>query len=142
VILTTDPDQAERLRSQLAIIGYETVRGYAPPLPPAASAMRIDQLDARTAAARAGAGAILLDVREESEWRAGHAPGALHIPYELVRDRLGEIPDGREVIVYCAGGIRSSLVTSMLEASGRAVANLRGGFTAWRSAGLPVTREA
>jgi hydroxyacylglutathione hydrolase len=142
VILTTDSDQAERLRGQLAVIGYDDVRGYASPEPAEGQAVaRIEQLDARAAATRASEGAILLDVREPSEWRAGHAPDAIHIPYEHVRDRANEIPEGRPIVTYCAGGIRSSLAASILESDGRDVANLRGGFSAWRNAGLPVSRD-
>ena len=72
----------------------------------------------------------------------GHAPGAMHIPYARLRDRVREIPNDRPIVVYCAGGIRSSLAASMVEASGRKVANMRGGFTAWDNAGLPVSRAA
>jgi hydroxyacylglutathione hydrolase len=140
VILTTDPEQAERLREQLAVIGYEDVRGYASPDPAAGeNALQIEQLDARAAAARAGDGAILLDVRETSEWNAGHAPGAIHIPYEQVRARAHELPIDRPIVTYCAGGIRSSLAASILESTGHHVANLRGGFTAWRNANGEVS---
>jgi hydroxyacylglutathione hydrolase len=142
VILSLDSDQAERLRAQLAVIGFDDVRGYASPEPPGGDeVMRIEQLDARAAAERAGGGAVLLDVREVSEWRAGHAPGAVHVPYEQLRDRAGDLPAGRPIVTYCAGGIRSSLAASILESAGRDVANLRGGFTAWRNAGLPISRE-
>ena len=141
VLLTADAEQAERLRAQLAIVGFDDVRGYAPPDIGEGELKRIEQLDPRSAAARATTGAILLDVRERAEWRAGHAPGAIHIPYEQVTDRASEIPAGRPIVTYCGGGIRSSLAASLLEASGREVANLRGGFTAWRDAGLPVAHE-
>jgi len=143
VILTTDAEQAERLRGQLAVIGYDNVRGYASPDPAKSEEpLRIEQVDPRAAAARAAeGGALLLDVRERSEWDAGHAPGAVHIPYENLRERTHELPLDRPVLIYCASGIRSSLAASMLESSGRDVANVRGGFTAWRNAKLPVSHE-
>ncbi|MDQ2913322.1 MAG: MBL fold metallo-hydrolase [Chloroflexota bacterium] len=142
VILTADAEQAERLREQLAVIGYDEVRGYASPDPaPGEKTMRIEQLDPRAAAARAGEGALLLDVRERSEWDAGHAPGAVHIPYEEVRERAHELPLDRPVVAYCASGIRSSLASSILQVIGRDVANVRGGFTAWRTADLPISHE-
>ena len=141
VILTVDAEQAERLRSQLAVIGYDEVRGYASPEPEDGDVLRIEQLDARTAASRTAAGDVLLDVREAGEWREGHAPGAVHIPYPQLRERAGELPSAGTVVIYCAGGIRSSLAASILEAAGREVANVRGGFTAWRNAGLPISRE-
>src|SRR5207247_6169398 len=76
VILTLDAEQAQRLRAQLAVIGFDDVRGYLSPEPSVGDEpLRIEQLDARAAASRASDGAVLLDVREESEWVAGHAPG-------------------------------------------------------------------
>ena len=142
VILTRDAEQAQRLRAQLAVIGFDDVRGYVSPESASGDdPLRIEQLDARAAASRASDGAVLLDVREEAEWRAGHAPGAIHMPYEHVRDRAREIPAGRPIVAYCASGVRSSLAASLLESTGRDVANMRGGFTAWRGAGLPIAHE-
>ena len=142
VFLTVDTEQAERLRQQLSLIGYDDVRGYASPDPaPDEESHRIEQLDARAAAARAADDALLLDVREESEWSAGHALGAMHIPYEQLRERAHELPLDRPIVAYCASGVRSSLASSLLEGSGRDVSNLRGGFTAWRGAGLPISQK-
>jgi hydroxyacylglutathione hydrolase len=142
VILTADSEQAERLRQQLSLIGYDDVRGYAAPDPPAGETpQRIEQLDARAAAARAADGAIFVDVRELSEWRAGHVPGALHVPYEQLRERAHELPLDRPIVTYCESGARSSLASGVLEAAGHTVANLRGGFVAWRNADLPVSDE-
>jgi hydroxyacylglutathione hydrolase len=142
VILTTDADQAQRLREQLSVIGYDDVRGYASPDPAQGEeTLRIAQLDARGAAARSADGAVFLDVREESEWNAGHIPGAVHIPYEQLRERAHELPTDRSIVTYCASGVRSSLAASILESAGRSVANVRGGFTAWQNAELPISRE-
>ena len=140
VILTTDPEQAERLRTQLAVIGYDDVRGCASPDPaPGEETLGIEQLDPRAAAARSAEGALLVDVRERSEWDSGHVPGAVHIPYENVRERAHELPLDRRIVTYCASGIRSSLAASILQSGGRDVANVRGGFTAWRNAELPIS---
>jgi hydroxyacylglutathione hydrolase len=143
VILTTDAEQADRLRVQLGLIGYDDVRGYASPdSAPGEETRRIEQLDPRAAAARASEkSALLLDVRERSEWDAGHAPGAVHIPYAALRERTPELPLDRPIVAYCASGVRSSLAASILEASGHDVSNLRGGFTAWRNANLEVSTE-
>ena len=139
VILTDDPDQAERLRGQLAEIGYDLVLGYATPTPPGAPLERIDLVEPAEAERRRAAGELLLDVRELSEWAGGHVPGAIHIPYPQLRARLDELPRDRPVVAYCASGVRSSLAASMLAADGRDATNLRGGFAAWRRAGLEVT---
>jgi hydroxyacylglutathione hydrolase len=142
VILTVDPDQAQRLREQLSVIGYDDVRGYASPDPVAGEdPLRIEQLDARAAATRAAEGAVLVDVRERAEWDAGHVPGARHIPYEELRERAHELPTGDSIITYCASGVRSSLAASILEATGRHASNMRGGFTAWRNADLPISHD-
>ena len=139
VLLTTDPDQAEQLRHQLATIGYDDVRGIADAVPEIAEDLRrIRIIDARSAKRLADDGALLLDVREDSEYDEKHAPGALHIPYEQLAQRMDEVPRGRDVVVYCASGIRSSLAASMLERAGRDPINLRGGFNSWESAGLPT----
>jgi hydroxyacylglutathione hydrolase len=142
VILTTDAEQAERLRGQLAVIGYDDVRGYASPdAVPGEQTLLIEQLDPRTAAARSAEGVLLVDVRERAEWEAGHAPNAVHIPYEEIGGRAGELPLDRPLVTYCASGVRSSLAASLLESIGRPAANLRGGFTAWRNANLPVSHD-
>jgi hydroxyacylglutathione hydrolase len=142
VMLTADAEQAERLRAQLSVIGYDDVRGYASPEPGAGEEVRrIEQVEARAAAAASANATLLVDVRERSEWESGHAPDAVHIPYELIRERAHELPLDRQIVMYCASGIRSSLAASLLEASGRAAANMRGGFTAWRNAKLPVSHH-
>ncbi len=70
----------------------------------------------------------------------GHAPGAVHIPYEELDRRIGELPDDRQIVEYCASGVRSSLAASLLERRGLATANVRGGFNAWMGASLPIDR--
>jgi rhodanese-related sulfurtransferase len=83
--------------------------------------------------------AILLDVREDDEWIAGHAPGAIHV-------RLGEL-DVRTfdtttpVVAVCRSGNRSGSAAKKLAAAGVTVYNLVGGMKAWRDAGRPVIRD-
>ena len=77
-------------------------------------------------------------MRERSEYDNGHVPGAQHIPYEQLEQRIGEVAVDRTLVVYCASGVRSSLATGILERHGIAAANMRGGFNAWRNAGLPI----
>src|SRR5438094_646856 len=105
-------------RAALEDFGYDDVRGYASPEPDDGEVLRIEQVDARTAAARAEEGAVLLDVREIGEWRDGHASGAVHMPYSEVRERAGELPRGR-IVVYCAEGIRSGPAASRRDLTGR-----------------------
>ncbi len=90
------------------------------------------------AAELAEGGAILLDVREPQEWRAGHAPKARHIPLGQLSARLGELPQGRPVIIACRSGSRSARAAAMLAGQGRETFNLSGGMHAWARAGLPL----
>jgi len=83
-------------------------------------------------------GAILLDVREDPEWRAGHAPGARHIPLSRLASRIGDLPAQRTVITVCRSGHRAAGAAAMLARQGREVVNLSGGMHAWARSGLPV----
>ena len=67
-----------------------------------------------------------------------HVSGALHIPYQQLERRLAELPTGRDIVLYCASGVRSSLAASILERHGIAAVNLRGGFSSWVGADLPT----
>ena len=81
----------------------------------------------------------VIDVRNATEWAAGHIPGAMHIPLGYLDDRTAEIPAGKPLVVQCQSGGRSAIAASILERAGFAnVANLTGGITAWAAAGLPV----
>jgi rhodanese-related sulfurtransferase len=83
-------------------------------------------------------GALLLDVRELDEWRAGHAPQAQHIPLGQLETRLEEIPAGRPIVAVCRSGRRSAIAANVLNGRGYHATNLTGGMTAWAAAGLPV----
>jgi rhodanese-related sulfurtransferase len=86
-------------------------------------------------------GAALLDVREDDEWAAGHAPGAVHIPMGELAGRLGELPAGDDLYVICRTGGRSARVTAFLNANGWDASNVDGGMQAWRGAGRPMVSE-
>ncbi len=88
-----------------------------------------------------GGGVELVDVRWQTEWDAGHIPGARHVPLGYLRDRLEEIGDNRPVVAYCATGSRSGIAASVLRAGGiRDVWDLEGGIVRWRSERGDVTR--
>ena len=85
------------------------------------------------------AAAVLVDVREDAEWAAGHIPGAIHIPRARVEQQIeAAVPDrSRPVVLYCASGIRSLFAGQAMEAMGYAdVTSMAGGFTAWKAADL------
>jgi rhodanese-related sulfurtransferase len=87
-------------------------------------------------------GAHLLDVREQDEWDAGHAPGAQHLPMSEIQARLDEVPTDRDVVVVCRSGNRSARVVQFLLANGwRQVRNLDGGMQDWAAVGRPLVAD-
>ena len=82
--------------------------------------------------------AVLLDVREQDEWDAGHAPGAVHLPMTELAGRLEEVPDGDPVYVICRSGGRSARVTAFLNEQGWDSVNVLGGMGSWAAAGRPM----
>ena len=88
-------------------------------------------------------GAQIIDVREETEWAAGHIRGAQYIGRGVLeRDIEQKIPDkNTEVILYCGGGFRSALSADNLQRMGyKNVASMAGGWREWQSKGLPIER--
>ena len=86
---------------------------------------------------------VLVDVREESEWAAGHLPGAIHLGKGIIeRDIEAKVPDtGEKLILYCGGGYRSALTADNLQKMGYTnVESMDGGWKGWTSAGLPTQR--
>ncbi|HEY2477381.1 MAG TPA: rhodanese-like domain-containing protein [Solirubrobacterales bacterium] len=86
-------------------------------------------------------GAQLVDVRADHEWETGHLPGAVHIPLPELPARVGEIDKDRPVILYCRGGNRSSMATTVLAEAGYDAAKLSEGATGWEEEGLPFDPE-
>src|ERR1700739_2732702 len=86
---------------------------------------------------------ILIDVREDNEWSAGHAAGAIHLGKGIIeRDIETKVPDKSATMVfYCGGGFRSARAAEALQKMGYENAiSLDGGWRAWNSAGLPVEK--
>ena len=88
---------------------------------------------------------VLIDVREESEWQAGHLPQAQHLSKGIIeRDIEGLYPDlDSKLVLYCGGGYRSILAAQNLQKMGyRQVWSMAGGFRAWHDAQLPLVLPA
>ena len=86
---------------------------------------------------------VLIDTREDHEWAAGHAAGAIHLSKGIIeRDIEAEVPDkSTTMVLYCGGGFRSALVAEALQKMGYHNAiSLDGGWRAWNEAGLPVEK--
>jgi rhodanese-related sulfurtransferase len=96
---------------------------------PAAAKQMMDTLDV-----------FILDVREPSEFKDGRIPGAVNIPIRDLPKRIGEIPKGKPIIIYCGTGHRGAMGLVFLRGQGYNVKNILGGFKAWTGANLPVEK--
>ena len=88
-------------------------------------------------------GHILVDTREDNEWAAGHAAGAVHLSKGIIeRDIETKVPDkSTTLVLYCGGGFRSALVAEALQKMGyKNPISLDGGWRAWNAAGLAVEK--
>lgn len=99
-------------------------------------------MDATEAARLAAGGAVLLDVREDNEWQAGHAPNAVLLPMSRLQDEQHVIPRDRKIVAICRSGARSGRVTLALNQAGYDAVNVAGGMQQWAAAGLPVVTDA
>nr|WP_042416298.1 rhodanese-like domain-containing protein [Streptacidiphilus anmyonensis] len=88
------------------------------------------------------ADAVLLDVREQDEWDAGHASDAVHIPMSQFVARIGELPEAEPLYVVCRVGGRSAQVVQYLVAQGRSAVNVDGGMLAWEASGRELVSDS
>jgi hydroxyacylglutathione hydrolase len=146
--IVEDPsdEHTSELVRQLALIGLDRVAGVFE----AKAVTHLGERGVRTATVPqvtvddmaghlAAHDAVILDVRNLTEWATGHLPSAIHIPLGYLSDRLDDVPSDRPVVVHCQGGARSAIAASLLQRAGRGnVSNMVGGLQAWQGAGLPV----
>ncbi|HEU5417583.1 MAG TPA: metalloregulator ArsR/SmtB family transcription factor [Streptosporangiaceae bacterium] len=83
---------------------------------------------------------LVLDVRPEAEYAAGHIPGAVSVPHDQLAARLAELPEGADIVAYCRGRycVFAPDAVRLLLRRGFAARPLEGGMPDWRRAGLPV----
>ncbi len=150
-LIAADTECAHRAVRELSMIGLDSVEHiFASDVIAAARAagrvQRTSEIDVATLAAAVSQNdTTIIDVRNETEWQEGHIPdigtgGAtiLHIPLGHLQDLIAEVPRDGRVFVHCKAGGRSAIATSILERNGiPGAVNVRGGFDAWRMAGLP-----
>lgn len=86
--------------------------------------------------------AWLLDVREDDEWAAGHAPAARHIPLGELGARAAEVPQDELIYVICRSGHRSGQAAQALAGAGWRAVNVAGGMQQWAAAGLPMVTDS
>lgn len=133
-LIVDSADLDETVRT-LIRIGYDHIRGYAPPATLSESGAadeitpRIDfgELDSDIDTERY----TLLDVRGAAEYQDGHLPGAVNIAHTRLADRIDEIPTGKPVLVHCGSGNRASSAASLLGRAGYDVTFVDGSFAQW-----------
>jgi glyoxylase-like metal-dependent hydrolase (beta-lactamase superfamily II)/rhodanese-related sulfurtransferase len=149
-VLVANPGAETESALRLGRIGFDNVRGFLagglgaadqrPELLASGTRLAPDVAAGRLAGAEPP---LALDVRAAGEHAAMWIDGATHIPLTQLSNRLRELPAGRAITVFCAGGYRSSIAASLLRREGRdEVSEIAGGIAAWAAAGLPVSRSA
>lgn len=103
--------------------------------------VEVPSIVAGEAAQRVRDGAMLLDVREPSEWEAGHAELAHHIPLGQLGASVAQLPRDRQIVAVCRSGGRSGAATKALIEQGFDAINLEGGMQSWEASGLPVLTD-
>src|SRR5262245_29999454 len=146
IVIVADPGRENESAVRLGRIGFDHVIGYLqdgfrslesrPDL-----AMATERVSAPLAAERLATSAPLaVDVRTPGEREQKAIPGSIGVPLNHLTTRLDELPRDRPILVYCAGGYRSSIAASLLQRHGfDAVAEVAGGLAAWEAAQLPVS---
>jgi len=104
---------------------------------------RVKEIDIQAYQKLPPEGHLLIDVREDNEWDAGHAKGAIHLGKGIIeRDIETKVPDkSTTLVLYCGGGFRSALVADALQKMGyTSPISLDGGWRAWTAASLPTEK--
>jgi len=142
IILISEPGQEREAITRLARVGLDQVKGFlhhsmealasTPELIQHTTQMTVTDLEGQLMRADRP---HLLDVRTQHEWKTRHIDDSRNIPLQYLSTRLAEIPQDHTVVVYCSGGYRSSIATSLLEHHHFSnIVDLENGFDAWEEA--------
>ena len=149
IVIIADPGREHEAATRLGRIGFDHIVGYLHDglrsLESRAELMATtERVSAPLAAERLATGAPLaIDVRTTGEREQKFIAGSLSIPLNHLAERVEELPKDRPLIVYCAGGYRSSIAASLLQQRGfTGVSEIAGGLAAWEAANLPVQNSA
>ena len=146
IVIITDPGRENEAATRLGRIGFDHVAGYLkdgllslsarPEL-----AVRTERLSASFAAALLSSpqAPLAIDVRSPREREQKRIAGSLALPLNHLTENLDNLPKDRTLLVYCAGGYRSSIAASLLRRRGlHPVSEIAGGMAGWEAANLPV----
>jgi rhodanese-related sulfurtransferase len=145
IVIVADPGREHESATRLGRIGFDHIAGY---LKDGLSSLArrpdltatTERISAPVAHERLADGApLLIDVRSPREHHEKHVAGSISVPLNHLIERVGELPTDRPIVLHCAGGYRSSIAASLLQARGfHEVSEMAGGIAAWEAAGLPV----
>src|SRR5205814_9915879 len=151
VLVTDDEQQRHDAMIQLIRIGLDHIDGHLAGGVEAwqGAAFELDHLETISPHAgserlnvAASVRPLLLDVRTDAEWHAGHVDQAQHIFLGHLSQRIAEIPTDKPILIMCGSGYRSSIAGSILLRNGiERVTSIAGGMDAWLAANLPVTHS-
>jgi hydroxyacylglutathione hydrolase len=152
VFVLKDPDDWDDAMRQALRIGYDGVVGHLRGglrtwVEAGRHVETSDRLTVRQLSDRLGEGGsaepLVIDVRQPSEFAAGHVDGAIHVAAGDLPEMLASLPRDRPIATICASGYRASVAASLLRKAGfEDVAWVADGLPAWEAAGLPVARDA
>ena len=148
IVIIADPGREHEAAIRLGRIGFDHIVGY---LKDGMQSLAVrpdltastERISAQLAAERLAEGALAVDVRGPGERALKFVEGSLSIPLNHLAERSKELPKDRPLLVYCAGGYRSSMAASLLHQQGFSqVSEIAGGISAWETAKLPVITSA
>ena len=149
IVIIADPGREHEAATRLGRIGFDHIVGYLHDglrsLESRAELMAAtERVSAPLAAERLAAGeAVAVDVRTAAEREQKFVAGSISIPLNHLAERIDDLPKDRPLLVYCAGGYRSSIAASLLQQRGFTnVSEIAGGLAAWEAAKLPVKYSA
>jgi glyoxylase-like metal-dependent hydrolase (beta-lactamase superfamily II)/rhodanese-related sulfurtransferase len=145
IVIVADPEREMEAAIRLGRIGFDHVAGYLESGLESLSASpdltaTTERLSPAIAAARINSDdpPLAVDVRSAAERSQTFIKGSVNLPLNHLAERLKELPKDKSLLVYCAGGYRSSIAASLLQQHGFRVQELAGGLTAWETARLPT----
>ncbi|MDW2884680.1 MBL fold metallo-hydrolase [Exiguobacterium artemiae] len=142
LVLIAYEDQIEDILKTLHSIGVDRIAGYLD-AEKVSFTEQYPEIDAMTLQEHLNKNDVyLIDVRNQSEWDAGHIEGAHHIMLGTLEDQLEQVPKDKKIVMQCQSGARSSIATSLMKRAGfEQVYNLNGGYQGWKKADKPVVQS-